>query len=599
MTPEERLYVVNWLNKHNFVTPPEDLGMFTEEIILKAIRNNETAYLMLAGFGSKPPEISRILNSENSEEALKLFSVPSNISGKGWNDFNFRCKGILNFLKALRLYLTSIGYGFNISAVEALEIYVFFIQTRCPLTEEDLKTAKGMCAWSAKVVSAHKLLPGLDKYIGQQIARLILWVYIMKWVSENPDSPVSDLADMFPDQNNNMVLFPDTAQSFTDFESQYGIPYILMTIYLCILRNITLAMILSLHEPIRFMEEKTEWFQKTYDHGAGLRTITGYFHTEWKKKNRGASLLEIFNEDEYFIRDEELNLSNTDDRWFVVQVLDAPNVKRELRHTGARGKYVLRLKLPSGQEISIPITMVQYNEIFVTPLPDPFQKTLIDNPGEYYDLPSTSLSRTEMISSNIVAPSCSTRHKPLDVTRSEHDLTGRTEVIVANDQVDGKEPFSTRKHPAIIFGIHGQITFQAPPHSKYCLWLAVLNIAWAMGMDCSTALELLAVDAKTISYQRIYEGKNHREVFAIVNKMLPGIQFRDTNIKTVNQILDLKERPNVPAAFLEVSQFHAVAVIKGMIVDSFEPYPIELTLENLRKCSDYARGDFNNLKVSV
>ena len=81
--------------------------------------------------------------------------------------------------------------------------------------------------------------------------------------------------------------------------------------------------------------------------------------------------------------------------------------------------------------------------------------------------------------------------------------------------------------------------------------------------------------------------------------MLPGIQFRKTNVNTVNQILDLKERPNVPAAFLEVSQFHAVAVIKGMIVDSFEPYPIELTLENLRKCSDYARGDFNSLKVSV
>ena len=130
--------------------------------------------------------------------------------------------------------------------------------------------------------------------------------------------------------------------------------------------------------------------------------------------------------------------------------------------------------------------MVQYNEIFVTSLPDPFQKTLIENPGRYYPLPSTSLSRSEVISSCTVAPSCSTWRKTHVVTLSEHDLMESTKVIVANDQVDVKRPFSKRKHPAIIFGIQGQITFQAPPHSKYCLWLAVLNIAWALGMDCST-----------------------------------------------------------------------------------------------------------------
>jgi len=372
-----------------------------------------------------------------------------------------------------------------------------------------------------------------------------------------------------------------------------------MTIYLCILRNITLAMILSLHEPTRIMKEKIKWFQDTYNHNPGLRTITGNLQTAWKRTHKEGSLSEIFNEEDYFIDNEELNLSNNNDRWSVVQVIDAPNVKREVVHTGARGKYVLRLTLPSGQEISVPITMVQYNEIFVTSLPDPFQKTLIENPGRYYPLPSTSLSRSEMISSCTVAPSCSTWRKTHDVTLSEHDLMESTKVIVANDQVDVKRPFSKRKHPAIIFGIQGQITFQAPPHSKYCLWLAVLNIAWALGMDCSTALELLAVDAKTISYQRVYEGKHHKDVFATVNKMLPGIQFRKTPVTTVNQILDLKERPNVPPAFLEVSQFHAVAIIDGMIVDSHEPNPIELTLENLRKCSDYARGDFNNLKVSA
>ena len=116
-------------------------------------------------------------------------------------------------------------------------------------------------------------------------------------------------------------------------------------------------------------------------------------------------------------------------------------------------------------------------------------------------------------------------------------------------------------------------------------------------MDYSNALKLLADDAKTISFNRSYEGKEYKEVFGMVNGMFPGIQFRKTDVKIVNQILDLKEQEDVPPAFVQASQFHAFAVIKGMIVDSSELFPLELTLDNLRKCSDYARGDFNNLRV--
>ena len=145
----------------------------------------------------------------------------------------------------------------------------------------------------------------------------------------------------------------------------------------------------------------------------------------------------------------------------------------------------------------------------------------------------------------------------------------------------------------------GTVRIQAPKNSTLCQWFAVLEAAAFYRLDCSKAIEALKLDQRKEPSKRELDGLLMKNIAREINVYIPNIEVRRSSIMKADRLIELCQAGEHSPRVVMIGWFHAICIIEGRIHCCCEKYPIPLTLENLRRCSDSNDASLSDLRVTV
>ena len=404
--------------------------------------------------------------------------------------------------------------------------------------------------------------------------RMALWWNYLLCIENSSDEPIRVLSSTFLDQHSHMSIC-DGDVKIGKWEKDNKMLVATGPVFTCLVGNIMTMKLLRIPGVIEYLRQKRIEFHAAHGRYPSIKMF-GHWLDHYLFKSAS-------------VKPQYL----TDD--MVIDVLRYPAlIPRLLKRIKPNTKFLVSCPNPHDEPSVLIIQAIspakmkkrafyyrvdasQWSEVIVTPLPPAFLARCQENPSEFFRIVGTSRTNTTLQGpSEESEPSSS-----LADLCSDWGFNAKAPVLIKSESL-------------------GSVRFQAVRGSYLCCWLAVCNAVASYDLDCTVLVAALEQDIARNPSDREMEGLYMKEIANKLHDYLPKIQLRKKKLVKLEDLIRqcLSPDGHLPRIVM-IGWFHAFCIINGHIHCSSETSPIPLTMENLRRCSDFIHADFSELRMVV